>query len=385
MSRNQVIARAEAAQCRPIATPIDISLGFFVSASCVEGRELKGAYSVVFRQMSPGTSDHGEVFKMGWNQPFVTDEHAANSLAMSQAVRIASQTLRAIPVGPHGRAPGKVTVNVFTPSNQALRDIINPVETAPEDPRRAVRARISSLVLEEVQKLSDIPGMRVELVLYWVPAKSGVTSQKEAGKIAMKCRKYGKNMIFVNDEERPIAELPKSVSPLIADVLIRERLRVNRERRANGMASSATTTLREAARATAEPAMNQDRPALSPAETPKTQLQEPHPDHSGPRDPSPALDGQDLTTEGEMQADEGCHDPLEEQALVDRQLLIETYEHHIRYCKEMALPGRSIRGTQQLWKNAAESYCFDLEELVPDHPLTRVPRHPLLAYIFSSP
>lgn len=83
------------------------------------------------------------------------------------------------------------------------------------------------------------------------------------------------------------------------------------------MASSATTTLRKAARATAEPAMNQDHPALSPAETPKTQLQEPRPGRSDARDPSPAPDGQDLTAEGEEQTNEGCLDPLEEQALVD--------------------------------------------------------------------
>ncbi|KAK3492121.1 uncharacterized protein B0T23DRAFT_395540 [Neurospora hispaniola] len=249
----------------------------------------------------------------------------------------------------------------------------------------ALHTRVSSLVHQEVQKLADIPGMRVELVLYWVPANYGVTRQKEAGKIAMKCRKNGKSMFFVNDEERPSEDLPKSVSLLVRDVLILERLRINKERRANGKASPATTTHRKVARAIAEPAMNQDRPALSPAETLKTQLQEPHPNHSKPRDPPQAPGGQDLTTEGEERADKGCHNPLEEQALVDRQLLIETYEHHIRYCKEMALPGRSIRGTQQLWKNAAESYCFDLEELVPDHPLTRVPRHPLLAFIFSSP
>ncbi|EAA27856.1 hypothetical protein GE21DRAFT_9500 [Neurospora crassa] len=383
MSRNQVITRAEAAQCRPIATPIDISLGLFVSASCVEENELKGAYSVVFRQMSPGTSDHGEVYKMGWNQPFASDEHAANSLAIAQAISIADTRLRAIAAGSQGKFLGNVRVQIFTTSNPALRHIINQAEI--RGPRQALHTRVSSLVHQEVQKLADIPGMRVELVLYWVPANSGVTRQKEAGKIAMKCRKNGKSMFFVNDEERPSEDLPKSVSLLVRDVLILERLRINKERRANGMASSATTTLRKATRATAAPAMNQKGPALSSPETPKTQLQEPHPDRSEPRDPSPALDGQALTTEGEEQADEGCHDPLEEQALVDRQLLIETHEHNIRYCRERVLPGRSTYRTQQLWENAAEACCFALEELVPGHPLTRVPPRSLLSYIFSSP
>ncbi|KAK3342258.1 hypothetical protein B0H65DRAFT_443120 [Neurospora tetraspora] len=76
-------------------------------------------------------------------------------------------------------------------------------------------------------------------------------------------------------------------------------------------------------------------------------LPPPHPDHSEPRDPSPVPDGPDLMTKGEEQADEGCHAPLDEQALVDTQLLTECHENYIRSCREMAVHAAQIASLQK--------------------------------------
>ncbi|KAK3343227.1 hypothetical protein B0H65DRAFT_428274 [Neurospora tetraspora] len=385
MHQRQVIALAEGAQ-RRVTTPndLDISLGIFASASCVEGHELKGAYSVVFRQMSPGTSDHGELFKMGWNQPSASDSQAANGLAIAQAISISGARLRTIAAGPQGAVPRKARVQVFTASNPALRHIINQAEI--QGPRQALQTRVSSLVHQEVQKLSDIPGMRVELVLYWLPAKCGVTSLNEAHKIAMKCRKDGRNMFFVDGEmeERSSAHMPKSVSSIIADVLIRERLRINKERKTDGKATAATAASMKAAHKTTEPAMDQDVHALSLPTTPYFPI---HPPYEELRDSSPPATetGQAAMPSGE-ETQEDIQAPLDEQALVDRQIVIECYENHIRSCREKAIPGRSTRGTEPIYSGIADTYCDYLGALVPDHPLVQVPdrpTHPLMAALFS--
>ncbi|KAJ4379950.1 hypothetical protein N0V85_008800 [Neurospora sp. IMI 360204] len=317
---------------------------------------------------------------MAWYQPSASDSQAANGLAIAQAIRILGARLRAIAAGPQGAVQRKARAEI-------------------QGPRQALQTRVSSLVHQEVQKLSDIPGMRVELVLYWLPAKCGVRSLNEAHKIAIKCPKDGRNMFFVDGdmEDRPRAHMPKSVSSFIADVLIQERLRINKERKRNGKATTATAASMKAAHKTTEPAMDQD---VHPFSLPTTPYSPTHPPYEEPRDSSPVSYGPEPMAEAQEPAtgtsqaampsgeetQEDIQAPLDDQALVDRQILIECYENHIRSCREKAIPGRSTRGTEPIYSGIADTYCDDLRALVPDHPLVQVPdrpTHPLMAFLFS--
>ncbi|KAK1773119.1 hypothetical protein QBC45DRAFT_455693 [Copromyces sp. CBS 386.78] len=319
---------------------------------------------------------------MAWNMPFVTDENSANGLAVAQAINIVGKRLRAFPIGPNGGL-GTVMVNIFTASIPCLRDIINPART--EGPDRAVRKSVSSLVHEELEKLSSIPGMRVELVLNWLKANSDVTGQKEAGKLAEKCLKKGRNIFLVNEEERPRAEMEKSVATKIADTLLPERLRIITELRAKGLAPPRAATVPSMD----EPAACEDFTA-SPTST-DMPLQAPSPEHHHdgykPGSLSPMADGQDVMTKIDEQPDseEASQPLLNEQELVDRQLQIEDLEHHVRLYWENSLPGRSTRGTQERYAAMARHYASELALLVPGHPLERLvnPRNPLVDAILK--
>ncbi|CCC11366.1 unnamed protein product [Sordaria macrospora k-hell] len=257
---------------------------------------------------------------MAWNMPFVTDRDSANGLEIAQAICIVGQRLRAFPIGPDGGL-GTVKVGIFTDNIPCLRDIITP--SRPEGSDRLVRKSVTLLVREELEKLSGIPNMRVELVLNWLKANSGGAGQKEASKLAEKCRKQGRNIFFVDEKERPSAEMDKSVAKKIADTLLPERLRIIKELRAKGLAPPrALTVLSMDDPSTREDSIASPTSSSMPPQAPNAENYE---DDQERDNLSPVANEQRRMTNGDEQAgnDEAPENPVSGQELVNRQLNIE--------------------------------------------------------------
>lgn len=362
----KVIATANASQFS-FEKPYNVSLAFYTAASCFENSQLKGAYSVVFRGRATGPTDDSELHQMGWNQPWASDREAAIKLAIAQALSIAEARLRTFANGPHGAGLNRARVVIFTNSRIALHHL---VKDRIGGPRRALHTRIRSLVLKELEKLGEIPRMLVEVDFYWLPGDSGVYNMREAQEVAAECRKEGQSIYYVDDEDTPRSNqhLPRSISLQVRDVLILERLRLNKERREKGISTVGARAPRVPSAATLpnQPATTEQSPGPS-INHPKT----PSPGHNHANNQLsnyPVSVSPDIITSGGEHAVKDVHTSLtdqEAQELVDRQLRIETLEHNILFFQENGLPGHSAQRTQERYEKMAKRCAQELLELVP--------------------
>ncbi|KAJ4387026.1 hypothetical protein N0V85_007806 [Neurospora sp. IMI 360204] len=215
-SKSQILTIAERFEGR-MATPYEITLTFFTSASCQPkpNRETVGAYSVVFTEMSANANDHGKQAEMAWGSNLLGDWGVAEALAVVQAVQVANQRLRTLPPGSGG--PKFVTVQIFTGAFNVLREIALNDNTWSASrspiPHLELLRSVQSMMFEHTHRLGEIANVEVDLHLYWLSGKCRLESQLSPKRVAIECRLHDgeHNMFTLNGEAKPASEIPPPV------------------------------------------------------------------------------------------------------------------------------------------------------------------------------
>nr|CAD70435.1 hypothetical protein [Neurospora crassa] len=160
------------------------------------------------------------LLKLTTSSNLVKKNTATEALAVVQALVVARQRLCTLPAS--STCPMVATVQIFTgpPVFDLLRGTVinnnnnnNNNNRKSRTPRDELWRLIQFMIFEHSHKLGEVPHIKVDLHLYWLPVKCRLQSQLSAKLIAIKCRQHeGMENIFTLDgRARPAAEMPLPV------------------------------------------------------------------------------------------------------------------------------------------------------------------------------
>ncbi|KAL0467542.1 hypothetical protein QR685DRAFT_574338 [Neurospora intermedia] len=154
--------------------------------------------------------------EMAWSSNLVKKNTATEALAVVQALVVARQRLCTLPAS--STCPMVATVQVFTgpPVFDLLRGTVinnNNNNRKSRTPLDELWRLIQFMIFGHSHKLGEVPHVKVDLHLYWLPVKCRLQSQLSAKLIAIKCRQHEdmENIFTLDGRARPAAAMPLPV------------------------------------------------------------------------------------------------------------------------------------------------------------------------------